>query len=157
MCSILSEHIPYLCVSLCVHVPRRLLRQHLPELGEVADQSLEALGLYKPDMASEVVRLQPNTPTLLAYKQLADAGVTGAPVVSPDGQLIANLSISDIRCAYRMQHVIYVICRLPCCEAAWQLHVCGCAFAVYPDACYAVTAPACCAAGCIAVTSSVPA
>jgi CBS domain-containing protein len=48
-------------------------------------------------MASEMVRLQPTTPTLLAYKQLADAGVTGAPVVSPDGQLIANLSISDIR------------------------------------------------------------
>lgn len=75
----------------------RLLRQHLAELGGCADQSLEQLGLYKLDMSAEVVRLQPVTPTLLAYKQLADAGVTGAPVVSADGLLIANLSISDIR------------------------------------------------------------
>jgi CBS domain-containing protein len=73
------------------------LRQHLPELGSCAEQTLEQLGLYKSDMAPEVVHLQPNTPTLLAYKQLADAGVTGAPVVSTDGRLIANLSISDIR------------------------------------------------------------
>lgn len=88
---------PALCYSLfaCAH---RLLRQHLAELGGCADQSLEQLGLYKLDMSAEVVRLQPVTPTLLAYKQLADAGVTGAPVVSADGLLIANLSISDIRC-----------------------------------------------------------
>jgi hypothetical protein len=79
----------------------RLLRQHLAELGGCADQSLEQLGLYKPDMSAEVVRLQPVTPTLLAYQQLADAGVTGAPVVSADGLLIANLSISDIRCVGR--------------------------------------------------------
>lgn len=78
-------------------LPLRLLRQHLPELGSCAEQSLEQLGLYKSDMAPEMVHLQPNTPTLLAYKQLADAGVTGAPVVSTDGRLIANLSISDIR------------------------------------------------------------
>lgn len=75
----------------------RLLREHLHQLGEVTEQSLEQLGLYKPDHAAEVVRLQPNTPTLLAYKQLADAGVTGAPVVSAEGVLIANLSISDVR------------------------------------------------------------
>lgn len=77
--------------------PCRLLRQHLSDLGSCADQSLEELGLYKPDMAAEVVTLQPTTPTLLAYEQLANDGLTGAPVVSPDGQLIANLSISDIR------------------------------------------------------------
>lgn len=83
----------------CLSLPAcRLLRQHLAELGACADQSLEHLGLYKPDMSGEVVRLQPHIPTLLAYQQLADAGVTGAPVVSADGQLIANLSISDIRC-----------------------------------------------------------
>lgn len=75
----------------------RLLRQHLAELGGCAEQTSEQLGLYKSDMSPEMVRLQPHIPTLLAYKQLADAGVTGAPVVSADGQLIANLSISDIR------------------------------------------------------------
>jgi hypothetical protein len=41
---------------------------------------------------------QPNTPTLLAYAQLAKEGLTGAPVVSAEGELIANLSFSDIRC-----------------------------------------------------------
>lgn len=75
----------------------RLLRKHIDELGPCASQSLEQLGLYKPDMLGELIKLAPTTPTLLAYEQLADAGVTGAPVVSPDGQLIANLSISDIR------------------------------------------------------------
>lgn len=41
--------------------------------------------------------LEPATPTLLAYEKLAAAGVTGAPVLSSDGQIIANLSASDIR------------------------------------------------------------
>jgi CBS domain-containing protein len=46
-----------------------------------------------------LVVLDPNTPTLLAYEQLAAAGVTGAPVLSSQGEVIANLSISDIRWA----------------------------------------------------------
>lgn len=45
----------------------------------------------------QLVVLDPNTPTLLAYEQLAAAGVTGAPVLSSQGEIIANLSISDIR------------------------------------------------------------
>lgn len=94
---ILTHTYPCLCIIMCCVCVHRLLRQHLDQLGSCTDQTLEQLGLYKPDMASEIVVLQPTTPTLLAYKQLADAGVTGAPVVSADGVLIANLSISDIR------------------------------------------------------------
>lgn len=37
-------------------------------------------------------------PALLAYAQLAAQQVSGAPVVTDTGELIANLSISDLRC-----------------------------------------------------------
>jgi hypothetical protein len=48
---------PALACTVCRH-SHRLLRQHLSELGPCAEQSLQELGLYKPDMASEVVTLQ---------------------------------------------------------------------------------------------------
>ena len=45
-----------------------------------------------------VLSVSPHVPALLAYAQLAGQQVSGAPVVTDaDGELIANLSISDIR------------------------------------------------------------
>ena len=41
--------------------------------------------------------MNPHVPALLAYAQLAAQQVSGAPVVTDAGELIANLSISDIR------------------------------------------------------------
>lgn len=73
----------------------RFLLSHVDELGGVADKSLEQLGLLtgKPPVLS----VNPHVPALLAYAQLAAQQVSGAPVVTDSGELIANLSISDIR------------------------------------------------------------
>ncbi|KAL4418674.1 hypothetical protein ABPG77_010621 [Micractinium sp. CCAP 211/92] len=73
----------------------RFLLSHIDELGGVADKSLEQLGMLtgKPPVLS----VNPHVPALLAYAQLASQQVSGAPVVTDSGELIANLSISDIR------------------------------------------------------------
>jgi hypothetical protein len=42
-----------------------------------------------------LVLLEPHTPTLLAYEKLAAAGVTRVPVLSSDGQIIANRLPTD--------------------------------------------------------------
>jgi CBS domain-containing protein len=44
-----------------------------------------------------VLSVNPHVPALLAYAQQAAQQVSGAPVVTDSGELIANLSISDIR------------------------------------------------------------
>eukprot|EP00879_Flechtneria_rotunda_P027307 GHRR01029251.1.p1 GENE.GHRR01029251.1~~GHRR01029251.1.p1 ORF type:complete len:217 (-),score=88.02 GHRR01029251.1:250-900(-) len=75
----------------------RFLLKHQEYLGPAASQDIQILGLVKPEKTRQMVVLEPHTPTLLAYEKMATAGVTGAPVVSAAGELIANLSISDIR------------------------------------------------------------
>ena len=75
----------------------RFLLKHQDDLGAAAHQNLKDLALIHPDKASKLVVLEPHVPTLLAYEKLSAAGVTGAPIISPQGELIANLSISDIR------------------------------------------------------------
>ncbi|EFN59772.1 hypothetical protein CHLNCDRAFT_133443 [Chlorella variabilis] len=73
----------------------RFLLSRVDELGPVANQSLEELGMLtgKPPVLS----VNPHLPALLAYAQFAAQQVSGAPVVTDSGELIANLSISDIR------------------------------------------------------------
>ncbi|KAL4421528.1 hypothetical protein ABPG75_010819 [Micractinium tetrahymenae] len=73
----------------------RFLLAHIDEMGGVADKSLDQLGMLtgKPPVLS----VNPHVPALLAYAQLAAQQVSGAPVVTDRGELIANLSISDIR------------------------------------------------------------
>jgi hypothetical protein len=95
-----AKHISaYLCVHFNITNPPlcRFLLKHQEHLGPAAGQSLHQLGLLGPDKQGALVLLEPHTPTLLAYEKLAAAGVTGAPVLSSDGQIIANLSASDIR------------------------------------------------------------
>jgi hypothetical protein len=87
----------------------RFLLKHQQHLGPAAGQSLQQLGLLGPERQGSLMLLEPHTPTLLAYEKLAAAGVTGAPVLSSDGQIIANLSASDIR------WVGYVSC-----EGGWR-------------------------------------
>ncbi|KAF6254676.1 hypothetical protein COO60DRAFT_1642116 [Scenedesmus sp. NREL 46B-D3] len=77
----------------------KFLLKHQEHLGPAAGQSLQQLGLLGAEKQGTLVLLEPATPTLLAYEKLAAAGVTGAPVLSGDGQIIANLSASDIRWA----------------------------------------------------------
>lgn len=45
-----------------------------------------------------VVSVDPHVPALLAFMQMLDAGVTGAAVVNAEGEMVANLSVSDLRC-----------------------------------------------------------
>ena len=44
-----------------------------------------------------MLSVSPHAPALLAYAQLAAQQVSGAPVIADSGELIANLSVSDIR------------------------------------------------------------
>ncbi|KIY94859.1 hypothetical protein MNEG_13104 [Monoraphidium neglectum] len=111
----------------------RHLLKHRDAIGPVGARPISDLGLLEGK--GPLVALQPHTPTLLAFEQLAAAGeklpsscaargageggppgqaeswvlgraltrlsaaacVTGAPVIASDGELIANLSVSDIR------------------------------------------------------------
>lgn len=74
----------------------RFLHRKLPQLGGVGGQTLQQLGLLagKPP----VVSVSPHIPTLLAYEHMLSEGVSGAAVVADSGELIANLSLSELRC-----------------------------------------------------------
>lgn len=65
------------------------------DLGPAADASLEQLGLLK--LAHQPVTVDPHVPTLLAMDMLLQNQINGAPVVTKEGELVANLSISDLR------------------------------------------------------------
>lgn len=73
----------------------RFLLQHSDQLGPSASSSIDELGLVSA--SKQLLTLEPSLPTLLAFERLAAAGVTGAPVLSSQGELIANLSTSDVR------------------------------------------------------------
>lgn len=64
-------------------------------LGRDLERTVEELGLLtgKPPVFS----VNPYDPTLVAYAGMSRAGVSGAPVVADTGEMIANLSISDLR------------------------------------------------------------
>ncbi len=75
-------------------VARWLVTQE-EHVGAAGSKTIEELGLLtgKPP----VVSVSPHQPTLMAYDLMAQTGVSGAPVITDDGELIANLSISDLR------------------------------------------------------------
>ncbi|KAG7666935.1 hypothetical protein Ndes2526B_g04587 [Nannochloris sp. 'desiccata'] len=75
-------------------VARWLLTQEA-HMGPVAQKSIRELGMLtgKPP----VVSVSPHMPTLMAYDLMAQEGVSGAPVVTDEGELIANISVSDLR------------------------------------------------------------
>lgn len=56
--------------------------------------TLQQLGLGS---SRALVTVDPHMPTLLAYEMMLREGVSGAAVVSKAGELIANLSTSDLR------------------------------------------------------------
>lgn len=58
-------------------------------------QTIEDLGLLQGKRP--VVSVDAHMPTLTAYAKIASAGISGAPVVTESGEVIANLSISDLR------------------------------------------------------------
>lgn len=74
-------------------VIRWILQQNVPD--DKLCKSISELGMLqgKPPVFS----VNPHTPTLVAYGQMSAAGVSGAPVVNDAGEVIANLSMSDVR------------------------------------------------------------
>ncbi len=53
-------------------------------------------GLF--DDRRPMITVDPNALTLLAFEGMLARGVSGAPVVNADGEIVANLSVSDLRC-----------------------------------------------------------
>ena len=99
-------------------VMRHLLRNREAALGRLADASLADLGLLagKPPVKT----VDPDTPTLMALRDMLAAGVSGAAVCVPaSGEMIANLSVSDIR-AIQPTHLSALA--LPVCELLAVIH-----------------------------------
>ena len=75
-------------------VARWLLSQEV-NMGPVAQKTITELGMLtgKPP----VVSVSPHMPALMAYDLMAREGVSGAPVITDEGEFIANISVSDLR------------------------------------------------------------
>jgi hypothetical protein len=96
----------------------RFLLRNRARLGSLADASISDLGLLtgKPPVKT----VDPHTPTLLALRDMLDAGVSGAAVCLPaSGEMIANLSVSDVR-AIQPAHLSALA--LPVCELLAVIH-----------------------------------
>jgi hypothetical protein len=81
-------------------VSRRFVLRHVGQLGGLENRSISQLGLLvgKPP----VFTVSPHIPTLLAFKEMQDAGVSGAAITTDNVArpvILANLSISDLRCS----------------------------------------------------------
>lgn len=74
---------------------RRFLLEHRQRLGALADTTVRALGWA----AHRVVSVTPETPAVVALALMAEKGISGVGVVNTKGLIIANFSISDLRCA----------------------------------------------------------
>jgi len=88
----MNERTNELAVTSC-----RFLLQNITELGYIADQSLDALGLLVDK--SSVLLLDHGTPTLIAFQKLYEKGMSGAAVKAEGDHMVAHLSISDLRSA----------------------------------------------------------
>ena len=82
-------------IRICWAPASRFLLQHIAELGYIADESLDALGLLVDKQS--VLLLDHAVPTILAFQQMYAKGMTGAAIKAEGNQMIANLSISDLR------------------------------------------------------------
>lgn len=74
----------------------RFLLQNITQLGYIADESLDALGLLVDK--SSVLLLDHGTPTLIAFQKMYEKRMSGAAVKAEGDHMVAHLSISDLRC-----------------------------------------------------------
>lgn len=74
----------------------RFLLTHIKELGYIANESVAALDLLAQEPC--VLLLDHSTPTLIALQQMREQGISAAAIEAPGNSLIANLSMSDLRC-----------------------------------------------------------
>jgi 5'-AMP-activated protein kinase regulatory gamma subunit len=81
----------------------RYLAVNVERLGGMADASLRDLGLAAETAAREkkkkkLIAVPPTTPAIEAFARMCDERVSGVGVLDDRGSLIANLSVSDVRC-----------------------------------------------------------
>lgn len=71
----------------------RFLNEHSDKLGELANQTAEQLGwASKP-----LIGVQPEQPAIAAMELMVDHGISAVAVMSNDGKLIGNFSVSELR------------------------------------------------------------
>ena len=112
----------------------RYLAVKADELGDMADASLEDIGLCRGGSAAAatavsmteterkkkpLVTVPPTTPAIEAFARMCEARVSGVGVLDDRGSLIANLSVSDVRC---IQPEHFGILGLPTAEFLALLH-----------------------------------
>lgn len=62
---------------------------------QILDKTIDELGLLTG--RRPVLTVNVHDITLMAFHKIVEAGVSGAPVLSDQGELVANLSVSDLR------------------------------------------------------------
>lgn len=104
----------------------RYLAVNVERLGGMADASLRDLGLAAETAAREkkkkkkkLIAVPPTTPAIEAFARMCDERVSGVGVLDDRGSLIANLSVSDVRC---IQPEHFGILGLPAAEFLALLH-----------------------------------
>lgn len=91
-------------------------REHSQLLGDLASNTLEELGLA----SRGTTKVTPQTPTLDVLRHLSDTGKRGVAVCEqPNGELIANLSITDF---VQLEVSHFGALALPCAEFLAFLH-----------------------------------
>ena len=102
----------------------RYLAVNVERLGGMADASLRDLGLAAETAAREkkkkkLIAVPPTTPAIEAFARMCDERVSCVGVLDDRGSLIANLSVSDVRC---IQPEHFGILGLPAAEFLALLH-----------------------------------
>ena len=112
----------------------RYLAMNVERLGGMADASLRELGLAAETAATvspekktaahekkkkKLVAVPPTTPAIEAFARMCEERVSGVGVLDDRGSLIANLSVSDVRC---IQPEHFGILGLPAAEFLALLH-----------------------------------
>ena len=112
----------------------RYLAVNVERLGGMADASLRELGLAAETAATvspekktaahekkkkKLVAVPPMTPAIEAFARMCEERVSGVGVLDDRGSLIANLSVSDVRC---IQPEHFGILGLPAAEFLALLH-----------------------------------
>lgn len=83
-----------------VYIPsRHICARSAQLLGPIGEATLQDLGLGSElrGPQHELVTVDPHLPTLLAFDHMLAKGVSGAPVVDAHGEMVANLSVSDLK------------------------------------------------------------
>lgn len=84
----------------------------MDEIDFLGDTSLGELGLLRD--RPPLLCVSPATPTLLAFRNMRDHGMAGAGVVGDKhGELLVNLSVSDLRCTLKpVPHILDMVRKL---------------------------------------------